>query len=229
MSLTYAIPDIHGRLDLIESAIKKITEHSSGKISTVVTLGDYVDRGSSGSQVIERLLSWKSENLRIVNLKGNHEAMMWEVCNNLSELDWWMQNGGNRTLESYGQVAHKRPDPAVVPLAHLNWIADLSPIYVDQHRVFVHAGVDPEIPLQQQNERTLLWKRYSPGSSLGHGERHVVHGHHANPKAPIVTRGRTNLDGLAWKTGRLVIGVFEDDQPGGASDYLEVVGPADQI
>jgi hypothetical protein len=45
-----------------------------------------------------------------------------------------------------------------------------------------------------------------------------------NPKAPIVTKGKTNLDGLAWKTGRLVIGVFEDDRPGAASEYFEIVG-----
>ena len=112
--------------------------------------------------------------------------------------------------------------------AHLNWIANLTPMYVDQHRVFVHAGVDPEIPLDQQSERTLLWKRYHKGLDLGHGHRHVVHGHHANPKAPIVTKGKTNLDGLAWKTGRLVVGVFEDDRPGGASEFLEIIGSSDQ-
>jgi serine/threonine protein phosphatase 1 len=225
MSLTYAIPDIHGRLDLLDCGINKIIRHSSGKNLTIITLGDYVDRGPSSGQVIERLSSWKPENLRIVNLKGNHEAMMWEACNNLSELNWWTQNGGDRTLESYGHAFRADPDLAVVPLAHLNWIADLKRIYVDRHRVFVHAGVDPDIPLHQQNERTLLWKRYSLGFSVGHGRRHVVHGHDADANAPIVTRGRTNLDGLAWKTGRLVIGVFEDDRPGGASEFLEIVCP----
>jgi serine/threonine protein phosphatase 1 len=96
---------------------------------------------------------------------------------------------------------------------------------VDQHRVFVHAAVDPTISFDRQSEQTLLWKRYPEGDERGHGRRHVVHGHHANPEAPIVTKGRTNLDGLAWKTGRLVIGVFKDDQPGGASEFLEIFGP----
>jgi serine/threonine protein phosphatase 1 len=45
-----------------------------------------------------------------------------------------------------------------------------------------------------------------------------------NPNAPIVTKGKTNLDGLTWKTGRLVVGVFEDEQSGGASEILEVIG-----
>jgi serine/threonine protein phosphatase 1 len=74
----------------------------------------------------------------------------------------------------------------------------------------------------------LLWKLYQPGHRLGHGRRHVVHGHHANPSAPIVTKGRTNLDALAWRTGRLVVGVFEDDRSGGASEFLEILGSSDQ-
>jgi serine/threonine protein phosphatase 1 len=97
-------------------------------------------------------------------------------------------------------------------------------LHADAHRVFVHAGVDPKVPLGRQDDRTLLWKRYPTGSQGGHGKRHVVHGHTPDEAAPIVCRGRTNLDGMAWKTGRLVIGVFEDDRPGGAVDYLEVMG-----
>jgi serine/threonine protein phosphatase 1 len=40
----------------------------------------------------------------------------------------------------------------------------------------------------------------------------------------VVTQGKTNLDGMAWITGRLVIGVFVDDQSGGAVEFLEVFG-----
>jgi serine/threonine protein phosphatase 1 len=226
MSITYAIPDLHGRLDLLDSAIEKIVEHSARKRATVVTLGDYVDRGPASRHVIERLMGWRSDKLTLVNLKGNHEAMMWETCNNLADLSWWIENGGDQTLASYGdQSSQGNCDPRIVPPAHLNWIADLALMHVDQHRVFVHAAVDPKIPLDQQSEQTLLWKRYSEGFDLGHGRRHVVHGHHANPKAPIVTGGKTNLDGLAWKTGRLVVGVFEESRPGGASEFLEIVGP----
>jgi serine/threonine protein phosphatase 1 len=127
---------------------------------------------------------------------------------------------------SYGQSSQNNLNAGIVPLAHLQWLANLPLMHVDQHRVFVHAAVDPKIPLDRQTEQTLLWKRYPEGFDLGHDNRHVVHGHHANPDAPIVTRGETNLDGLAWKTGRLVVGVFEDDQPGGASQFLDVVGPA---
>jgi serine/threonine protein phosphatase 1 len=225
MSLTYAIPDLHGRFDLLQSAIERIIQHSGGQPSTVVTLGDYVDRGPNSRQVIARLMDWQSETLKLVNLKGNHEAMMWETCNDLAEPGWWLKNGGDQTLASYGQSLQEKADPRVVPALHLEWIASLSLIHVDQHRIFVHAAVDPKLPLNQQSEQTLLWKRYPRGFDQGHGNRHVVHGHHADPRAPIATRGKTNLDGFAWKTGRLVIGVFEDSRAGGATEFLEVVGP----
>ena len=70
----------------------------------------------------------------------------------------------------------------------------------------------------------MLWKRYPKGFSDGYGERHVVHGHDNFPEGPLLLQGRTNLDTLAWRTGRLVIGVFDDDRPGGPVDFIEVKG-----
>ena len=204
-----------------------ILEHSAGERSTVITLGDYIDRGPRSCDVIELLMNWRPDRVTLVNLMGNHESMMWEVCNNLAEIDWWIKNGGDQTLASYGQSSKDNPDLSAVPRRHLNWIYNLATLHVDKHRVFVHAAVDPKIPLDRQNQQTLLWKRYPEGFAGGHGRRHVVHGHHASPDAPIVTSGKTNLDGLAYKTGRLVVGVFDDDYAGGAVEFLEIIRKLD--
>jgi serine/threonine protein phosphatase 1 len=223
VSRTYAIPDLHGRLDLLDRAIEAIARHADGRSSTIVTLGDYVDRGPHSRQVVERLMSWRPTEAKVVNLRGNHEAMMKAVCANQAELDWWLRNGGGETLASYDQ-SPTRPDLRAIPAGHLEWIVNLPLLHVDRHRIFVHAAIDPKAPIDQQNEQTLLWKRYPGGADVGHGHRHVVHGHHADQRAPIAGKHKTNLDGMAWKTGRLVVGVFEDDRPGGASGYLEVIG-----
>lgn len=59
MPFTYAIADLHGRYDLLSEAVTKIVEHSkSDRPATVITLGDYVDRGPKSRQVIERLMDW---------------------------------------------------------------------------------------------------------------------------------------------------------------------------
>jgi serine/threonine protein phosphatase 1 len=88
----------------------------------------------------------------------------------------------------------------------------------------VHAGVDSGTPLDHQREETLLWKRYPKGYSAGFGNLHVVHGHDNDPNGPLLYEGRTNLDTLAWRTGRLSIGVFDDDRPGGPIDLITIKG-----
>jgi serine/threonine protein phosphatase 1 len=225
MSFTYVIPDLHGRRDLLDSAFDRIADHAAGALATIILLGDYIDRGPDSRQVLERLIGFRSAQFRLIPLKGNHEEMMWQACNKLADPNWWIDNGGNTTLGSYRELEDDADGATIVVLrSHLRWVADLALMHVDQHRVYVHAAVDSEIPLKQQNESTLLWKLYPDGYSKGHGHRHVVHGHHATQQAPVVTRGKTNLDSMAWKTGRLVVGIFDDDQPGAASDYLEVLG-----
>jgi serine/threonine protein phosphatase 1 len=80
MSKTYAIADLHGRLDLLEIALGKIADHADLP-GTVVTLGDYVDRGPHSRQVIERLMGGLGrEGWRLICLKGNHEDIMWQTC-----------------------------------------------------------------------------------------------------------------------------------------------------
>jgi Calcineurin-like phosphoesterase len=55
MSKTYVIADLHGRFDLLEMALACIAEHVEPP-ATLVTLGDYVDRGPDSRKVIERLM-----------------------------------------------------------------------------------------------------------------------------------------------------------------------------
>lgn len=223
--LTYVIPDIHGRADLLKLGVARIRNHLGRRRGKIITLGDYVDRGPRSADVLEMLLNWPAHFPPLVTLKGNHEAMMLAACRGEVKLEWWLQNGGSQTLRSYGLETDDPADLRHLPAAHLEFISRLPLMHVDRHRVFVHAGVDPEKSLEQHSERILLWKRYPPFFEKGHGERHVVHGHDADPSGPIATSGRTNLDCMAWRTGRLAIGIFQDAQRGGACEFLDVVGP----
>jgi serine/threonine protein phosphatase 1 len=216
MSLTYVIPDLHGRYDLLSEGLAGIAAHAGGEAGVIVTIGDYVDKGPESKQVIDRLLSGVAEGWRLVALKGNHDAMMVEALRDPAKMAAWLQKGGDAALASYGG------DPAAVPQSHIAWLDRLPLIHVDAHRVYVHAGVDPLVALDRQSEATLLCKRYPKGFPGGFGELHVVHGHDNFPGGPLLYEGRTNLDTLAWRTGRLVIGVFDDDRPGGPIDFIVV-------
>lgn len=57
MSLTYVIPDIHGRHDLLSEALAEIAMRSGGDAGLIVTIGDYVDKGPDSKGVIDRLLA----------------------------------------------------------------------------------------------------------------------------------------------------------------------------
>jgi serine/threonine protein phosphatase 1 len=218
MSLTYVIPDLHGRDDLLRQALASIVAHARGEAGIIVTIGDYVDKGPDSKGVIDRLMSGVDAPWKLIALKGNHDAMMADAFRDPAGMALWMGKGGDVALASYGGAA-------AVPPGHLAWLDQLHLLHVDAHRVYVHAGVDPEIPLGRQSEEILLWKRYPKGDPSGFGRLHVVHGHDNFPGGPLLYEGRTNLDTLAWRTGRLTVGVFDDDRPGGPVDFIVVKGP----
>ena len=217
MSCTYVIPDIHGRLDLLEDGLAEIVERAAGQVGTIVALGDYVDKGPDSKKVIDRLRAGLRDRWKLICLKGNHDAMMVAALRDESKLRFWLERGGDTALKSYGG------DPSDVPSADIEWLDKLPLMHTDTHRLYVHAGVDPDVPLDQQAERTLLWKRYPRDYQFGFGDLHVVHGHDSFVDGPKLYEGRTNLDTRAWRTGRLVIGVFDDEKPGGAIDFIRVI------
>ncbi|WP_213769338.1 metallophosphoesterase [Bradyrhizobium sp. dw_78] len=219
MAITCVIPDLHGRADLLSDGLAAIVAHARGGAGTIIALGDYVDKGPDAKAVIDLLRNDPAPGWTFVALKGNHDAMMVEALRVPSRMAPWLERGGDAVIRSYGG------DPLQVPAADIEWLDGLPLLHTDRHRIYVHAGVDPELPLDQQTEKTLLWKRYPEGSGSGLDGRYVVHGHDSFPGGPKLYQGRANLDTRAWRTGRLVIGVFEDDRPGGPVDFIEISGP----
>lgn len=219
MNFTYAVPDLHGRFDLACEGFSGILAHAAGRAGTVVMLGDYVNKGPDSRRVIERVRSGFEAGWLFLPLKGNHDALMVEALRDPNKMPAWIEKGGDAALASYGG------DPAAVPQAHVDWLDQLPLLHLDQHRLYVHAGVDAGIPLEQQSEHTLLNKRYPPGDPSGFDGLHVVHGHDNDPDGPLLYSGRSNLDTQAWRTGRLVIGIFDDAKAGGPVDLIEIKGP----
>jgi serine/threonine protein phosphatase 1 len=214
MPRTYAVPDLHGRYDLLEAALGAI-EHDA-ESGTVVFLGDYVDRGPQSRQVVERLIAGPPPAWRWICLKGNHEDMLVEALHTPLKRDLWLENGGTETVLSYGGMRQ-------IPEVHVNWMASRPALHVDRYRIFVHAGLDPAAPIDEQSQRTLLWHRWQRDQDCQHPRGHIVHGHTPYRDGPVRLSGRTNLDCLAVMTGRLVIGLFDDDCPGGPIDLIEIV------
>jgi serine/threonine protein phosphatase 1 len=154
---------------------------------------------------------------RVVALKGNHEAMALDVIDRTAPADFWLTQGGAETLRSYGvNSARELPDD------HVRWLRSLRLNHDDGRRFFVHAGIDPERPLDAQRERDLIWIR-EPFLSDGrdHG-RLIVHGHTPlSSGAPDLRSNRLNLDTGAVFGGPLTAAIFTDTETD-PSGFLQV-------
>lgn len=208
--VTYAIGDIHGRLDLLERALGLIWAHAGARTFQIVCLGDYVDRGPESRGVIDCLMREQTRSA-LTCLKGNHEAMLLEAVDE-GEWSFWLENGGTETIDSYG----RQPPPN----EHLKWLRRLPVCVRDADRLFVHAGFRPGVALEDQDEEACIWIR---GKFLNAYSQelpgHVVHGHtpsHSDKLAmeePERLPHRTNLDTGACWTGVMAVGVFEPGRP----------------
>lgn len=225
--LVFAIGDLHGRLDLAWAAVDLLAAQARKSAYRAIFLGDYVDRGPDSRGLVEFLMSL-GKDPRFVFLKGNHEAMMVEALlrKDPAAFARWRQAGGRETLASYGA---ETLDEAVerVPAAHLRWMDALPLTSGDGHRVFVHAGLAPGVPLERQSDASCLWIRdkflKAPARAF---DLHVVHGHtpvweeKPDPGEPELRAHRTNLDLAAYATGRVAIGIFDPALAGGPLEIL---------
>ncbi len=217
----YAIGDIHGRLDLLEQLLTLIEadtrDRPAGKILHVF-LGDYVDRGPSSCQTINRLIAHGGQN-EAVFLKGNHEALAVRSLRDPNIFDQWMRLGGIETLTSYGisldSLTDRRPLAMLqaafheaLPAAHFRFFRDLQLSFACGDFFFVHAGVKPHVELSQQKENDLLWIREEFLNSLEDFGKTIVHGH--TPTIEIqVMPNRINIDTGAFASNRLTCLVIE--------------------
>ncbi|WP_158815216.1 metallophosphoesterase [Methylocapsa sp. S129] len=168
---TYVVPDLHGRFDLLKLALSSIEKNEAG---SVVFTGDYIDRGPQSREVIERLIAGPSTGWKWICLLGNHEDMLIQASQNWLKIRQWLRNGGEATLRSYGSKTGSMLDFSMVEPAHVAWMQALPLFHRDQHRVYVHAGMEEGVPLDQQSKHTLIWKRYGEGSAEGYGALHIV-------------------------------------------------------
>ncbi len=217
----YAVGDVHGcdaRLAALHAAIARDAAARPSVARTVlVHLGDYVDRGPDSAAVIERLLGPAPlPGAEVVNLVGNHEVMMLDAFDPRSApgaIGFWLDNGGEATLESYGAAAEDADSWELVPQAHLGFMRRCALSWQAGGYLFVHAGVRPGVPLDDQDPFDLVWIREPFLGFDGALEAVVVHGHTPSP-GPEVLPHRIGIDTGAVFGGALTCLVLEGRRMG---------------
>lgn len=207
--LTYAVGDIHGRLDLLVRLLERVEADAAGRDHRLVFVGDYIDRGQDSAGVIRTLRALQVERPgRVICLKGNHEDLFLKSFGDPRTLRNWIYNGGDAMLASFGAKGLDGvPEDAVA------WIAACPVSYEDELRYFVHAGLRPGRPLAEQSEHDRLWIRDEFLVGDHDFGRFVVHGHTPRPTGfPDLRRFRLNVDTAAVYGGRLTAARFTETQ-----------------
>lgn len=163
-----AIGDIHGCLSSLEKLLEEIAPSGD---DTIVTLGDYVDRGPDSKGVIDRLIELRKQ-CAVVALQGNHEEMMLDVVRDEKPHFRWLQYGGVETLDSYGFVG----DLKVIPSEHFEFFDSMVDSYESENHLFLHANYQEETPLAEQDPYTLRWEKLTDRTPGPHasGKRAIL-------------------------------------------------------
>ena len=164
---TYVIGDIHGCLDQLKALMAKL---SLRKTDELLFIGDYIDRGPDSKGVVEYVLELRKQRPgKVTCLMGNHE---WMLINYLDGIDpeVWLANGGQATLESYGGAEN-------IPQEHLDFFYGLAPFRQTDDFLFVHAGIRPGVPFEEQRTEDMLWIRREFYQHPGRFSPTIVFGH----------------------------------------------------
>lgn len=232
----YAIGDIHGCLADLEDMQTRIwadLESRPHPKPLVIYLGDYMDRGPNCRGVLENLMAADTPALPARFLYGNHDSYTKSFVEDPLGMHGcqyhWLDPvmGGDVTLKSYG-VHGATPARAVemrdafveaMPQTHFDWIqACARSLHIGGY-FFAHAGVNPDLGLDEQVEYDLMWIRKPFLNFEGDFGAIVVHGH--TPVYEVENHGnRIAVDTGAVFGRKLSCLVLEDD----AQNVLEASG-----
>jgi serine/threonine protein phosphatase 1 len=192
-----AIGDIHGCLTAFNTLLDELRP---GTEDVLVTLGDYVDRGPDSQGVMERLLALRAETT-LVPLLGNHDVLFKEVVEGTSEnFKGWLSVGGLQTLESYGGKSG-------VPDSHVEFLNTGCRLWFEpegEKVFFVHGSAHPDLPLAEQPEEWLLWRRIHDAQWPHQSGKIMICGHTAQRSGlPLILANAICIDTWAFGEGWL--------------------------
>lgn len=210
----YAIGDIHGRLDLLTQIAKAIDDDDAAREAadtTIILLGDLIDRGPDSAAVVEMAREW-SRRRKVRILAGNHEEMFLLSFYKINAFRGFLRIGGSETVLSYDidrdafraadlEEAHQMMIEAV-PVDDREFLLGFEKMIRIGDYLFVHAGINPDISIEEQQSHDCRWIREPFLSHKGDFGCVVVHGHTVTDEA-VFRHNRIGIDTGAFMSGKL--------------------------
>ena len=182
---TIAIGDIHGCDVAFDTLLSKLEIADD---DTLVVLGDACDRGPGTKACYDRLIELQ-QRCRLVYVFGNHDEMMLDAIDGNAPPGVWLNVGGVETLESYGGSL------AGVPAAHSAFLKSAAPYWETDAEIFIHANLEPNVPLAQQTAEWLRWIKLTGYEQPHPSGKRVICGHTSQRSGlPLVRDGWVCID-----------------------------------
>jgi serine/threonine protein phosphatase 1 len=142
----FVIGDIHGGYLGLVQVLEKVNFDYDNDM--LISLGDVTDGWPQVAESIELLMQIK----HLIYIKGNHDEWTERFLRPTiklgpSDYTWnWYRQGGKATYHSYYYGKLDLVDK------HMEFISNALPYYLDdENRLFLHAGLDPDIDLDKQH------------------------------------------------------------------------------
>lgn len=228
--ILYAVGDIHGRADLLSDLLEMIRRDvaasSPAERPVLIFVGDYIDRGPRSREVVDIVLALQAEGAFSVGaLRGNHDQFLLDFLADGRSGPSWLEFGGGATLAAYdvkpprlrtdleGWARASKELAIKMPPEHRRFFESTAPMAVFENFVLVHAGVRPNVPLDEQAVEDLTGIRDSfifdddplPGQVVVFG--------HTPLAAPLLTHSKIGIDTGAYATGVLTALRLHNGQP----------------
>lgn len=197
MTRHLAIGDIHGCFNALRTLAGYVGISSS---DTIITLGDYVNRGPNSCAVLDWLIHQYAIG-NLIPIRGNHEIMMLNSRDNDDSFRKWIEVGGNATLKSYSPFDADDGTFADVPDEHWHFLENhLVAAFETDHHFFVHANAYPDLPITDQPDFMLYWEQFN-NPPMHESGKVMVCGHTSQKSGVPVTNGNAIcID--TWACGR---------------------------
>ena len=182
MSRYIAITDIHGELRKLDSVLSKVNTRDD---DIFVFMGDYIDRGPDSRGVVDRIISKNTTN-KCIYLIGSHEyAYLHSKQDEYYNYLFW-NYGGPETVKSYGSFEN-------IGKIHGEFFKSLNFYYLTDKYLFVHAGINPKYPINEQDEVDMVYIRYNFINSKHNLPQKIIFGH-TDFNRPYIDEGKIGID-----------------------------------
>ena len=162
------IGDVHGQTELLRQLIGQLAKLPDIHKRWIVFIGDLVDRGPDPAGTVQLFCDLVQQHEKVTWLCGNHELAMAGTLGLINAPEYidfrgrWTQHyDSETTFESYGVAPNDVEGlKTALPEEHKRLLSDLPWRIEHRDYLFVHAGLDRNIPFETQI-RILRERDYS--------------------------------------------------------------------